>query len=78
MKIAILSMQKIINYGSVLQAYSLQQIVEDITGTKVDFIDIEENDLVNVNMPIKDGDEELSGNGCLQKENYLRKKWSIL
>ena len=44
MKIAILSMQKIINYGSVLQAYSLQQIVEDITGTKVDFIDIEEND----------------------------------
>lgn len=52
MKIAILSMQKIINYGSVLQAYSLQQIVEDITGTKVDFIDIEENDLVNVNMPI--------------------------
>lgn len=57
MKIAILSMQKIINYGSVLQAYSLQQIVEDITGTKVDFIDIEENDLVNVNMPIKDGDD---------------------
>lgn len=57
MKIAILSMQKIINYGSVLQAYSLQQIIEDITGTKVDFIDIEENDLVNVNMPIKDGDD---------------------
>ena len=40
MNIAILSMQKIITYGSVLQAYSLQQIVEDITGTKVDFIDI--------------------------------------
>ena len=48
MKIAILSMQKIINYGSVLQAYSLQQIVEDITGTKVDFIDIEENDLKEI------------------------------
>ena len=32
MEIAILSMQRVINYGSVLQAYSLKGIIEDITG----------------------------------------------
>lgn len=43
MKIAILSMQRVINFGSVLQAYSLQKILERIAKTQVQFIDIEED-----------------------------------
>ena len=57
MELAILSMQKIINYGSVLQAYSLKHIMEDITSEEVKFIDIDENTTVPVNMPIKDTDD---------------------
>lgn len=39
MKICILSMQKVNNYGSVLQAYSLKKNIENL-GHTVDFIDI--------------------------------------
>lgn len=42
MKIAILSMQRVLNYGSVLQAYCLQRLIEECTGEKPVFIDIEE------------------------------------
>lgn len=42
MKIAILSMQRVVNFGSVLQAYSLREIIEEITGQRARFIDIEE------------------------------------
>lgn len=54
MKIAILSMHRIINYGSVLQAYSLRKMIEEITGVKAEFIDIENDQLISVNMPIAD------------------------
>lgn len=40
MKIGILSMQKVENFGSVLQAYSLRKIVKSITGGDCSFIDI--------------------------------------
>lgn len=40
MKIAILSMQRVANYGSVLQAWSLRQLVREVTGGIVEFIDI--------------------------------------
>ena len=40
-KIAILSMQRIVNFGSVLQAYSLRELIREITGAKVTFLDIE-------------------------------------
>lgn len=43
MKIAILSMQRVLNFGSVLQAYSLQKILERVTGENVQFLDIEED-----------------------------------
>lgn len=43
MKIAILSMQRVINFGSVLQAYSLQKILEKISNEPVQFIDIDES-----------------------------------
>lgn len=48
MKIAILSMQRVINYGSVLQAYSLKKIIEDITGESVRFIDIDSTEKIPV------------------------------
>lgn len=43
MKIAILSMQRVLNFGSVLQAYSLRKILEKIAKEPVQFIDIEED-----------------------------------
>ena len=41
MKIAILSMQRVINYGSVLQAYSLKELIQELTKNEVQFIDID-------------------------------------
>ncbi len=46
MNICILSMQRIYNYGSLLQAYSLRKILTKM-GHKVDFIDIEPNEEEN-------------------------------
>ena len=57
MKIAILSMQRVINYGSVLQAYSLKEIIESITGEHVDFIDPILDNTLAVNMPVRDSDD---------------------
>lgn len=37
-KIGILSMQRIINYGSFLQAYGLKMLLEDL-GHTVEFVD---------------------------------------
>lgn len=42
MKIAILSMQRVTNFGSVLQAYSLREILFEITKSPVEFLNIEE------------------------------------
>ncbi|MBR6669082.1 MAG: polysaccharide pyruvyl transferase family protein [Clostridia bacterium] len=41
MKHAILSMQRVVNFGSVLQAWSLREMIRDVTGETADFIDIE-------------------------------------
>lgn len=57
MRVAILSMQRIINYGSVLQAYSLREIIRSISGVEADFIDIEKDKLISVNMPVRDEDD---------------------
>ena len=46
MKICILSMQRVLNYGSLLQAYSLKKILTEM-GHTVDFIDIEPNEKEN-------------------------------
>lgn len=42
-KIAILSMQRVVNFGSVLQAYSLREILRELTDATVTFMDIDEN-----------------------------------
>lgn len=54
MKIAILSMQKVYNYGSVLQAYSLKEIVEKISKERVDFLNPSYEETITANMPVKD------------------------
>lgn len=41
MKIGIISMQKVVNYGSFMQAFALKSILEEISSEKVFFIDIE-------------------------------------
>ena len=46
MKICILSMQRVLNYGSLLQAYSLKKMLEGL-GHQVSFIDIEPNEEEN-------------------------------
>lgn len=56
MKVAILSMQRIVNYGSVLQAYSLKKLVEE-SGAEVSFLDIQEDDCIDVEMPVRAKDE---------------------
>lgn len=52
MKTAILSMQKVINYGSILQAYSLQNIMKDITDEMPVFIDVNTNKRVPIDKPL--------------------------
>lgn len=41
MRIGILSMQKVINYGSFMQAYALRSIIKNVIGENPNFIDIE-------------------------------------
>lgn len=41
MKIAILTMQRILNFGSVLQAYSLRQIIREVADVDAVFLDID-------------------------------------
>lgn len=41
-KIAILSMQRIVNFGSVLQAWSLRELIKEATGADMSFLDIED------------------------------------
>lgn len=41
MKISILSMQRVVNFGSVLQGYSLRQILRELTQGQVEFMDIQ-------------------------------------
>jgi len=48
MKTAILSMQRVVNYGSVLQAYSLRELVRQATGETPEFLDIEDEPAVSV------------------------------
>ena len=38
-KIGIISMQRIINYGSFLQAYGLKKMIESVSKSEVEFID---------------------------------------
>ena len=57
MKIAILSMQKVYNYGSVLQAYSLKEILEEITNERIDFLNPILEEKIKTNMKVTDSND---------------------
>lgn len=80
MKIGILSMQRVINYGSVLQAYSLKRMLEDISGDVVKFIDIDRSDLIPVAGNITTGQDykKKSNDGLVGKTIFRRIKHTAL
>ena len=45
MKVGILSMQRVVNYGSFLQAYALKQTLSEL-GHTVEFVDIENTERI--------------------------------
>lgn len=49
MKVGILSMQKVINYGSFLQAYGLRKLIKSIDDVEIDFIDIIPGRILEIN-----------------------------
>lgn len=54
MKIAILSMQRIVNFGSVLQAYSLRGMIQSLTDLPVVFLDIDEGNVLESQKSIRE------------------------
>ncbi len=63
MKVCILSMQRVLNYGSLLQAYSLKKMITSL-GHEVSFIDIEPNEQDNLKrLKVKSFDEGLKLSG---------------
>lgn len=76
-RIAILSMQRVVNFGSVLQAYSLRELLREITGETADFLDIEEQPALPSRKTVKNSvDYETPAAyppGLLQRV----KRWSI-
>ena len=70
MKIAILSMQRVINYGSVLQAYSLKELIQELTKNEVQFIDIDHNEVIPVH-----GNVTTSQDYSKQDFNIKRAPW---
>lgn len=69
-KIAILSMQRVINYGSVLQAYSLKELIQELTKNEVQFIDIDHNEVIPVH-----GNVTTSQDYSKQDFNIKRAPW---
>ncbi len=63
MKVCILSMQRVLNYGSLLQAYSLKKMITSL-GHEVAFIDIEPNEKDNLKrLDVKTFDEGMRLSG---------------
>lgn len=72
-KVGIISMQRIINYGSFLQAYGLKNIIEKNTDNHVEFIDYEfEKELVKKEQNKKNVFCKIKENKTLLR--YLKKK----
>lgn len=72
-KIGIISMQRIINYGSFLQAYGLKNIIEKNTDSQVEFIDYKfEKELIEKKDDKKSVFSKIKENKTLLR--YIRKK----
>ena len=57
MKIAILSMQRVLNTGSVLQAYSLKSILRELGADSVEFLDIDRTNTLPSKKTIQETDD---------------------
>ena len=78
MKIAILSMQRIVNFGSVLQAYSLREMVREITGETAVFLDIESEPALAVKRSVSESADRYADPSCGKWNIYQRgKRWRI-
>lgn len=77
MKLGILSMQRVVNFGSILQAYSLRELLREESGGYVEFLDIDENTALPVENTVQDSiDYRIPADyppGILQKG----KRWLI-
>lgn len=50
-------MQRIVNMGSVLQAYSLREMIEEVSGVRADFLDIEDAPALESRRSVKDSED---------------------
>ena len=67
MKIGILSMQRICNYGSFMQSYALKNIIEDL-GHEVEFVDYK------IEKPILKSKKDKK---IYKKDKFLNKAYNI-
>lgn len=78
MKTAILSMQRVVNYGSVLQAYSLRELVRQATGEVPDFLDIEDEPALSVCRSVQETDADYAVAAPSSRRLLQRgKRWII-
>lgn len=76
MKISILSMQRVVNFGSVLQAWSLRQMLQQLTDEPVTFTDISQDGVLPSRKTVRESaDYEVKADyppGLLQKAKRRR------
>ncbi len=80
-KVCILSMQRVPNFGSLLQSYSLKKMLEEL-GAEVHFIDIQKNEQDNMTVKARsivfDGEMEASGGLQSKLKKIDRYTWNRL
>ena len=75
MKIGILSMQRVVNFGSVLQAWSLRQMIQEAAGVSAEFLDIENSPALEsqgADMSGADGGEPAFYSRCVLQRGKRR------
>lgn len=77
MKTAILSMQRVVNYGSVLQAYSLRELVRQATGDAPEFLDIEDEPALPVQRSVQETDSDYAMAPVSRSLLRRGKRWII-
>ncbi len=76
-KIGIMSMQRIINYGSFLQAYGLKKMIESVSKSEVEFVDYRFGIDITDRLKKPQGQKESAMDKVLKNRtpwNYLKKK----
>lgn len=75
MKVCILSMQEVNNYGSLLQAYSLKKIIEDLNH-KVEFINIQRGTDEKLNILCSEFVPSIKKNWLVRQMNRVKNKFT--